>query len=118
VGGGGVGGCGDGGEQHAGKADPATNGMSSPGKSQIYQSKWKIDVQIQHKNNSLIMQEWVIHSEQVRKKRYQIIAAPVCEPMARRLQAKYPERCVFCRSDVGFDAFHPVNPEIVSELKG
>lgn len=36
-------------------------------------------------------------SEHVRKKRYQIIAAPICEPMARRLQAKYPERCV-CRS--------------------
>lgn len=30
----------------------------------------------------------------MRKKRYQIIAAPVCEPMARRLQAKYPERSV------------------------
>lgn len=31
----------------------------------------------------------------MRKKRYQIIAAPVCEPMARRLQAKYPERFRF-----------------------
>ena len=32
------------------------------------------------------------NSEHVRKKRYQIIASPVNEPMARRLQAKYPER--------------------------
>lgn len=36
----------------------------------------------------------LVCSEHVRKKRYQIIAAPVCEPMARRLQAKYPERYV------------------------
>ena len=41
------------------------------------------------------LQEWIIHSEHARKKRYQIIAAPVCEPMARRLQAKYPERFRF-----------------------
>lgn len=41
------------------------------------------------------LQEWLIHSEQARKKRYQIIAAPICEPMARRLQAKYPERFRF-----------------------
>jgi len=41
------------------------------------------------------LQEWIIHSEHVRKKRFQIIAAPVCEPMARRLQAKHPERFRF-----------------------
>lgn len=41
------------------------------------------------------LQEWVIHSEHVRKRRYQIIAAPVCEPMARRLQVQYPERFRF-----------------------
>lgn len=36
--------------------------------------------------------EWVLHSERVATKRFQIIAAPACEALARRLQARYPHR--------------------------
>lgn len=52
------------------------------------------DCEIYLKENEL---EWLIHSKQVQKKRYQIIAAIETETMAKKLVERFPER--FC--------FHP-----------
>jgi phosphoribosylpyrophosphate synthetase len=41
------------------------------------------------------VEEWQLHKSKRRPKRYQIIAAKAMEPMARRLESRYPERFRF-----------------------
>lgn len=72
--------------------------MTTPspnGNSRFFSMSMVDDSCLPAENVKANLQEWIIHSEHVTKKRYQVIAAPVNEDLAQRLQDKYPERFRF-----------------------